>query len=112
MNANQTREIFCKYSPQEQINFLIRLAHALTILARDTYEVGGKGLTNPFRLRLINEVQHRVMSFLMSLMKNDEKRYPEDVFLRIILEHPEDLELQQQLQETFDHLMAEVVTTS
>lgn len=105
-------EIFYKYSHQDQINFLIRLAHALTILARDTYEVGGKSLTNPFRLRLINEVQHRVMSFLMSLMKNDEKRYPEDVFLGIILEHPEDLELQGQLQETFDHLMVEVVTTS
>jgi hypothetical protein len=70
-----------------------------------TYEVGEEGLTNPSRLRLINEVQHRVISFLMALIKNEEKRYPDEVLVRIILEHPEDLELQRQLQEAFDHLV-------
>jgi hypothetical protein len=112
MNVNQVIEIFCKYSPQEQTDFLLRFAHAVTILARDTYEVGEKGLTNPSRLRLINEVQHRILSFLLALRKNDEKRYPEDVLLKIILEHPEDPELQRQLQETFDHLMGEMISTT
>jgi len=40
-------------------DFLVYLAHALTILARDTYEVGTEGVTNPSRLRHINELQHR-----------------------------------------------------
>ena len=32
----------------------LHFAHALTVLARDTYEVGRDGLTDPSRLRCIN----------------------------------------------------------
>ncbi|MDQ3583124.1 MAG: hypothetical protein M3495_16655 [Pseudomonadota bacterium] len=78
----------------------------MTILARDTYRE--EGLTNPSRLRLINEVQHRVIRFLMGLIKNEEKRYADEEFVRIILWRPEDLELQRQLREAFD-VMAQVV---
>jgi hypothetical protein len=60
----------------------------LTVLARDTYEVGRDGLTDPSRLRGINELQHRVLSFLMALMKNDANRYPDAIFGRLILEPP------------------------
>jgi hypothetical protein len=72
-------------------------AHALRVLARDTYEVGRDGLTDPSRLRGMNELQHRVLSFLMALMKDDAHRYPNDMFVRLILERPEDWELQRQL---------------
>ena len=41
-------------------------------------------------------------------MRQDVQRYPDDVLVRIILEHPEDLNLQQQLQEAFSHLMAQM----
>jgi hypothetical protein len=101
-------ETFCKYSPQEKLDFLVQLAHALTILARDTYAVAEDGLTNPSRLRIINEIQHRVTGFLMALCKEDAKRYPDDVFVRILLEHPEDLDLQRQLQETWGRLMGQM----
>ena len=91
----------------------IHFAHALTVLARDTYEVGRDGLTDPSRLRGINELQHRILSFLMALMKNDANRYPNDIFVRLILERPEDLELQRQRQEVFDRLLAQrSITTS
>ena len=53
------------------------------------------------RLRLINEVHHRVISF------NEEKGYPDEKFVRSILEPPGDLELQRQLREAFD-LMVQV----
>ena len=33
----------------------------------------------------------------MALMKDDAHRYPNDIFVRLILERPEDLELQRQL---------------
>jgi hypothetical protein len=55
----------------------------------------------------MNELQHRVLSFLMALMKDDATRYPNDIFVRLILERPEDLELQRQLQEVFDRLLAQ-----
>jgi len=55
----------------------------------------------------MNELQHRVLSFLIALRKNDANRYPNDIFVRLILERPEDWEFQQQLQEVFDRLLAQ-----
>jgi hypothetical protein len=43
----------------------------------------------------------------MALMKHDANRYPNDIFVRLILERPEDLELQRPLQEGFDRLLAQ-----
>ena len=103
---------FCKYSPQEKLDFLVQFAHALTILARDTYAVGEDGLTNPSRLRIMNEIQHRITGFLMALRKNDAKRYSDDVLVRIILEHPEDLDLHRQLQETWGRLIGQMAATT
>lgn len=111
MTVQQAIEIFQHYSPQEKIDFLIHLAHALTILARDTYEVGGEGLTQPSRLRRITEVQHRVLGCLIALMKQDAQRYPDDVLVRLLLEHPEDRDLEQQVQEAFRHLTVQMAVT-
>jgi hypothetical protein len=110
--VHQAIEIFCKYSPQEKIDFLAQFAHPLTILARETYAVGEDGLTNPSRLRIMNEIQHRVTGFLVALRKLDMKRYPDDVLMRLLLDHPEDLDLQRQLQETCGHLMGQITTTT
>ena len=43
----------------------------------------------------------------MALMKNDANRYPNDIFVRLILERPEDLELQRQRHEVVDRLLAQ-----
>jgi hypothetical protein len=110
--VHQALDRFCKYTAHEKIDFLVQFAHALTILARDTYAVGEDGLTNPSRLRIINEIQHRVTGCLMALCRNDSKRYPDDVLVRILLEHPEDLDLQHQLQETCRRLMGQVAMTT
>ena len=112
MNVHQAIATFGKYSLQEKIDFLVHFAHTLTILARDTYAVGEDGLTHPSRLRTINEVQHRVTSFLIALRKDEAQRYPDNVLVRIMLEHPEDMELQRQLQEAFDHLMRKMAATT
>lgn len=108
--AHHAIETFCKYSPQEKIDFLVQFAHAMTILARETYAVEKDGLTNQSRLRIINEIQHRVLGFLIALRKHDAKRYPDEVLVRIMLEHPEDLDLQQHLQQTCGHLMEQMAT--
>jgi hypothetical protein len=112
MTVHQAIEIFRNYSPQEKIDFLVHLAHALTILARDTYEVGGEGLTQPARLRRITEVQHRVLSSIIALTKDETKRYPDEVLVRLVLEHPEDQDLQQQLHQAFNHLTAQMAVTT
>lgn len=112
MTLSQAMDTFSNYSPQEKIDFLVHFAHTLTILARDTYEVGGEGLTQPSRLRRMNEIQHRIMGFLLALMKQEVKRYPDHVFIRLLLEHPDDLGLQQQLQEAFGHLTIQMASTT
>ena len=43
----------------------------------------------------------------MALMKNDANRYLNDMFVRLILERPEDLALQRPLQEVVDRLLAQ-----
>ena len=49
----------------------------------------------------------------MALMKHDANRDPHDIVVRLILERPEDLALQRQLQEVFDRLVAQrSLTTS
>jgi hypothetical protein len=112
MNICDAIDTFSHYSSQEKSDFLIRLAHALTILARETYEVGGEGLTQPIRLRLINEIQHRVMGFLVALQEPDIRRYPDEVLVKIILEHPEDSDLQRQVWEMFDRLTIQRAITA
>jgi hypothetical protein len=112
MNVNQAIETFGKYSLQGKIDFLVHFAHTLTILARDTYAIGEDGPSRPSRLRTINEIQHRLMSFLIALRQDEARRYPDDVLVRIMLEHPEDGELQRQLREAFDHLMGKMAATT
>jgi hypothetical protein len=112
MNMPQPTASFAARSPREKTEFLLRLAHELTILGRDTYAVGHDGLTCPSRLRLLNEVQHRILGFLLALVKNDPRRYPDDVLVRIILEHPEDEGLQREVEAAFLRLLAQVPATA
>jgi len=112
MNVQQAIERFSTSSPQEKIDMLVHLAHALTVLARDTYVVEGEGVTHPARLRRITEVQHRLLGALITLMTQAAKRYPDEVVVRLLLEHPEDPDLQRQLQEAFHHLTAHMVVST
>src|SRR5215510_12988577 len=78
----------CEDGRVRRIRF--HFAHALTVLARATYEGGREGLTDPSRLRCMNARQHRGLSGLMALMKHDANGYPDEIFVRRILERPED----------------------
>ncbi len=107
-NGKDPIDLFSGYAPEEKANFLLRMAHELTILARDTYEVGTEGITHPGRFRTINEIQHRLTSFLIALRGNDARRYPDDILIRLLLEHDEDAELQRQLRRAFDRTASQV----
>ena len=112
MTADEAITVFSSYSSGEQAEFLAQLIHELTLVARDSYEVGGDGLSHPQRVRRINEVQHRVSAFLWSLLRNDPSRYPDDVLLRIILEQQDDPALGRQLNEVFARLAARRLTAA
>ncbi|HKQ53113.1 MAG TPA: hypothetical protein VJT74_12130 [Pyrinomonadaceae bacterium] len=104
MTSDKAIAVFVSYSSREKEEFLAHLIHELTVVARDSYEVGGDGLTNPQRMRRVNEIQHRASDFLYALLRNNPHRYPDDHLVRIILEHPEDDELARQLNWVFERL--------
>ncbi|HVF51788.1 MAG TPA: hypothetical protein VNA19_17015 [Pyrinomonadaceae bacterium] len=110
MKSKQAIEVFISYSQREKEEFLAGLIYELTIVARDSYEVGGEGLTNPQRVRRLNEVQHRVSSFLCALLCNDSKRFPDDVLVSLILEHPDDEALERELRAAFARIAAQRLT--
>ena len=101
MNLVEAITVFSSYSQDEKAEFLAQLIYELTVVARDNYEVDGDGLTNPHRMRLINEVQHRLSAFLHQLLSDDPRRYPDDLLIRTLLEHPSDEVLGQHVAEAF-----------
>ena len=112
MSTDEAIAIFSSLSQRDKEEFLAHLIHELTIIARDSYEVGGDALVNPQRVRSINEIQHRISAFLWALLRNDSKRYPDDVLVKIILEHPDDNALEQQLNKTFARLANQRLTVA
>jgi hypothetical protein len=97
---------FTALTSDAKVSFLAELAHELTILARDTYEVDGIGLTDPGRMRALNEVQHRVLGVLTALLRSDPKHYPDDVLIQILLDHPDDPGLQRQMSNAFSRALS------
>lgn len=101
MTIEEATAAFSSLSHDEKKEFIAQLIYELTIVARDSYEVGGVGLTNPERVRRVNEVQHRLGAFLFSLLRDDARRYPDDLLVRIILEHEGDDDFQRQMSAAF-----------
>jgi hypothetical protein len=91
---------FRSLPPAAQIEALVRLAHELTIVGRDTYEPSSLALRHPNRLRSLNEVQHRITSHVLALLAADPGRYPDEVLASIILAQ-EDPELLRQVAAAF-----------
>jgi len=106
MTIDEAVTFFSSCSTTEKLEFLAGLSFELTVVARLSYEVGGEGLTEPHRVRQINEVQHRITSFLSALLRDDTRRYPDDVLMNIILSHTDDATLEQQLSEAFTRTVA------
>src|ERR1043165_2878293 len=106
MTVDEAISTFSSYSAEEKKEFLAQLSYELTVVARGCYEVETEGLAEPQRLRRINEVQHRVSAFLWALLRDDPRRYPDDVLIRIILEQPDDEVLRRELSKTFARMTA------
>src|SRR5690242_18271076 len=106
MNTLEATEALIRSSPVQKRTFLLRLAHELTIVARDTYEAGTERVTNAPRLRALNEIQHRILGFLIALTNDDPRRYPDEVLAAILLDGGADPELQRQLEQAFDRVAA------
>jgi len=52
---------------------LARIAHTLTICARDTYEVGTENVLNPQTLRAYNELLHQVTGSIINRLAGSQE---------------------------------------
>jgi hypothetical protein len=60
-------------SEAAQTALLARIAHTLTICARDTYEIGTENVLNPQTLRAYNELLHRVIGSMLDRLAGSEE---------------------------------------
>jgi hypothetical protein len=94
------KNAFSALPEQQQALVLAAFAFELTILARDGYESGTEELSDPQLVRRINEMQHRVSIAIVSRLKNDTGRYPDDVLMDIVVGSGAD-KLSAQLRSSF-----------
>ena len=112
MTDDKAITVFVSFSSDEKAEFVAQLIYELTLVARESYEAGGDGLDDPKRVRHINELQHHMSAYLSALLRSDTRRYPDDVLVRIVLEHADDPALSRQLRETFARLAAQRLTAA
>ena len=112
MKVEEAIAVFVSYSLKDKEEFLAHLIYELTVLMRDSYEVGGNSLTNPQRSRCINEIQHRVSALLWASLRRDLQSFPDEFLVRLVMEHPDDSTLEQQLSETFAWLTTQHLTVA
>ena len=112
MTVDEAISVFSSYSAEEKKEFIAQLSYELTIVARGCYEVGTEELTEPRRMRRINEVHHRVSALLWALLRDDPERFPDDVLMRIVLEQPGDETLRRELRATFARMAARRLTAA
>ena len=82
---NSELERYLVMPSDERWKWLTRLLFALTQFARSTYIVGGTGLQHPERLRLYNELLHRVAVQLRD-KATSHHGMPDDVFVKVLAE--------------------------
>lgn len=102
MTIEEAITFFSSLSEDEKKKFLAHFSHWLTVVARESYEIGAENITNQPEVRHINEIQHRISSHLSALLENDAERYPENVLMRIILDHPENKEFEAKVMRAFE----------
>jgi hypothetical protein len=95
-------------SRDNKVRFLSRLAFELTVAARDTYVPQTEDLSHPAHLRAINELQHRILSYLSALTSGDAVVYPDNVLIAIILEAGKDVIQRGQVHDAFDRALSSV----
>ena len=85
MTPDEAVAAYSELPPSAQLRVLAAYAHGLTVIARGTYIPETEDIADPRRLRLLNEVQHRVTGHMYHLISGDTKRDPDDAIVRIII---------------------------
>jgi hypothetical protein len=99
---------YSQRSPEQQIRVLCLLSFYLTLTGRSLYGSDTSVEDRAQGLKIINEIQHSIVSQVGPLLEDSPKRYPDDVFINIIIEKSGELreaviwDLQEALPRTAD----------
>lgn len=86
MNQSKFQVLFAALPTADQARLLAAVSANLTVSARstDTSQIGQEKALS--RLFALNELQQAITTQIVPLMTNDDKRYPSDVFVKILFE--------------------------
>jgi hypothetical protein len=76
-------DAFARLGSADRAQWLVCLASALTVAARDTYEAGDDNIRDPKRMRRFNELLHRTVNQLRHQIRGDQG-FPDDVFFSML----------------------------
>lgn len=85
MTADQVVAAFVALGPERQVRVLAAFAHRGRINARGTDVPGTEDIADPRRLRMLNDVQHRMTGHIRQLRTSDAMRYTDDALARIAI---------------------------
>jgi hypothetical protein len=110
MTADRTNELLGELRDDQLRRLLAVFVHELTIAARDTYEVGGVGLSRPEAMREYNEIVHRLAAALRHIEEGD--RHTAIAMLRGQLPADATDELSQAVDRAFQRSVAAIGTAT
>ncbi len=84
-------ESYSQRSEEQQLRILCRLLFYLTIGARTYYPVDTQPDIALNAMKIFNELQHSITGQILPLLDGSNKRYPDDVFITILVEASKDL---------------------
>jgi hypothetical protein len=86
MTNVDVKSTFLRMPPKSQMRTLSLLAHNLTVCARAAYAQDVNDALARKQHHAANELLHTITAQLMHLIADDANRYPDDVFIDILLE--------------------------
>ena len=107
MDIEEATTLLDSLSPQVKLRAFARLCHNLTVVARDTYD-SASGVTDAGRLRALNEIQHRMTGFLLSLVGGEDACYLDQAVARMLFSDRADAHLARLLASAFEVSMMHV----
>ncbi len=90
---------------KNQARFLARLAPEMTVWGRDSYKVlTGNDAVSAALLTAYNELQHKISAHVMHLLEDNNKRYPDHVFINILFDMAPSAHCEEKMAGVFDDL--------
>ena len=89
MTIHEIKPLFLGMSAEQKPCLLALVAHNLTVCARASSLPEVQDAAARRKLLGLNELLHLITAQVMHLIRGDEDRYPDDVFLDILLETAE-----------------------